>query len=135
MSVEYLNNDTDPAIPVGTNVTRVTRTDGVLVFIGPLTGLDASGDPAGPDLPTQLKQLWDNRDAALRAAGATPTHIVRITGCAARGVDLAPIWDLDPLSEDTLAGGTLLIAEALEHPDLLYQEVITAITPPTSDER
>ncbi|GAB3716905.1 hypothetical protein [Nocardiopsis oceani] len=130
MSLERASHGTDPAIPVGTHVTRVTRPDGALVFIGPLTGVDENGAPAGPDLATQLQQLWRNRDAALRAVGAGPEHIVRIVGCAAEGVDLSPVWDLDPLSTDALAGGALLIAEALEHPDLLYQEAVTAVTPP-----
>lgn len=135
MSIEHANHDTDPAIPVGTYVTRVPRPDGVLVFIGPLTGLDENGEPAGPDLATQLPQLWRNRDAALGAVGAGPEHIVRIVGWAAQGVDLSPVWDLDPLSHDALAGGALVIAEALEHPDLLFQEAVTAIAPPQLHDR
>ena len=53
--------------------------EGRLVFVGGMIGWDETGEFAGDDLPSQVRQALRNVLAVLAEAGGGPEHVVRLT--------------------------------------------------------
>lgn len=94
--------------------------------------LDASGTLVGPgDLLAQTDQVVANALAALSAAGATPSDVVRSVVYVASGerADLSAVWQRlndGPLAQAFTTASTLLGVAALGFPGQLVEVDLTA---------
>jgi enamine deaminase RidA (YjgF/YER057c/UK114 family) len=90
-SVQYLNPDDLPKNPAYSNVIVVSG-NVKTVYIGAQGAFDAStGTIVGKgDIGVQSEQIFKNLDAALRAAGAKPEHIIKFTIYIVQGQPLQP---------------------------------------------
>jgi len=94
--------------------------------------LDESGTLVGPrDLLAQTDQVVANAVAALSAAGATPSDVVRsvIYVASAERADLSAVWQRlndGPLAQAFTTASTLLGVAALGFPGQLVEVDLTA---------
>lgn len=107
---------------------------GRLVFLSGHVPMDASGAVLPPELERQLEQVFQNLGATLEAAGAAPSHLVRITIYVR---DLKPDQlpairrARDRFIDQLQPPASALIGVAeLFHPDALVEVDAVAVLPP-----
>lgn len=110
----------NPAFSHAVVVQEPTRT----IYVGGQNAVNADGDIVGDDLVTQTAQTLDNVEAALTAAGATFTDIVRCTIAVVDGQRLeegarafAQRWGKS-VSPPAI---TVYVVAALAHPRFLVE--------------
>jgi 2-iminobutanoate/2-iminopropanoate deaminase len=87
MRIEHLNPDTLHRNPAFTQVVRVEGAT-QLLFVGGQNAIDATGNIVGDDLRTQTEQAFRNVLAALQAANASQSHVVRLAIHVVQGHDV-----------------------------------------------
>ena len=104
-----------------------------LVTVSGQVSWDAGGNVVGKgDMRAQSEQVFKNLTAALRAAGAGWSHVIKMNGYMvgmnAERVNAYREVRQRFLQEGVLPASTLVGVEALVHPDLLLEvEVIAAL--------
>lgn len=103
-----------------------------LVFIAGQVGADSTGRVVGADAATQMRAAYDNLDRALLAAGATWADVLKTTTILTRASDVAVLRDVRAarFAGITAPANTLIVAQALYDPSVLFEvEAIAVIRP------
>jgi enamine deaminase RidA (YjgF/YER057c/UK114 family) len=109
-------------------------TDHEVVFIAGQVGVDLAGELVGPDAESQSRQICDNIEALLAAAGGTPEHLVKlftmvagaehVAGCRAGRQDHFARW----FPAGDWPTQSLIVVTALAAPELVVEvEAVAAI--------
>ena len=120
----------DVAAPVGPYSQGIaSQGAGTWLHIAGQIGVNADGQlQAG--FEAQARQAWTNLVAVLRAAGMDVTHLVKVTTYL---VDAADLPLLGPVRTGFLGNArpasTLIVAQALAHPDWRFEVEATAFLP------
>lgn len=127
--VEHINPETLPS-PRG--YTQVVRS-GSTVHISGQVSVSADGTLVGRGDPeAQVRQVWCNLEAAVRAAGGTLRDIVKTTTCVTSRDCLEAVRKVraDLYRGAQPPGNTLLLVSGLANPDYLVEvEAIAVIGP------
>jgi enamine deaminase RidA (YjgF/YER057c/UK114 family) len=105
-----------------------------IVFLAGQVGADRTGRLVGPDAEAQSRQIFDNIEALLAAAGGTPDHLVKlftmvagtehVAGCRAGRLDHFARW----FPAGDWPAQSLIVVSALASPDILVEvEAVAAI--------
>ena len=78
VSKEFINPPTLPKSAPGYSQAVAVR-GGRTLYVAGQVGANAQGELVGTDLRTQLTQAFQNLSAALKAAGATPADVVKVS--------------------------------------------------------
>jgi len=68
-----------PALAAPSGFSHAVRASGATIYLAGQTGMDAGGHIVAGGIVAQFDQALANLVAALRAAGGTPDHLVRVT--------------------------------------------------------
>lgn len=123
-AVRYLNPQTLMRNPAFTQVI-VVPAQAKMIYVGGQDAVDASGTIVGKgDIAAQTEQVFHNLQAALEAAGATLSHVVKLTIFLVQGQPLQPGFEV---SMRVLGGSphppaiTVAYVAALANPDFLVE--------------
>lgn len=101
---------------------------GNMVFVSGHTGTGPDGKVAGPDCKTQTEQVFRNIEAALTAAGAKMTDVMKITCFLVNEADYpaytavrSQVFPNDPPASSSV------IVKALVRPELLVEVEAVAV--------
>jgi enamine deaminase RidA (YjgF/YER057c/UK114 family) len=127
--ITRLNPPTLHATPGYHHVTIVEA--GRTAYLAGQCPLDTAGELAGPDLPSQIRQVVANSLAALEAVGAGPEDVVRsvIYVVSDNQPTLAAVWTElteSPLAPAFATASTLLGVARLGYPGQLIEIDLTA---------
>lgn len=124
--------------PLGMYSHGMTATAGEIVVVAGMTGIDAQGRLAGPDVEAQTRQVFENIRGVVEAAGCSMRDVVRLqtflTGTAhipgfmkARGEAFARHYP-----DGVYPTNTLVVVSALVRPELVVEVEAMAIKPSRS---
>ena len=130
--VQFINPDDLPKNPAFTNVITVTgpaRT----IYIGGQDSVDTSGTIIGKgDIKLQTEQVLKNLQAALKAAGAGPEHVIKWNLYVVQGQSIQAgfeafqqFWGRRPNPPAI----TMAFVSALANPDFLVEMDAIAVVP------
>jgi 2-iminobutanoate/2-iminopropanoate deaminase len=130
MRISHLNPETmhrNPAFSQAVAVDGPART----VYVGGQNGITADGGMAGDDLATQTEQAFRNVLEALRHAGATQEHVVRLGIYLVQGQDVqAGFGAAQKIWGAHATAITVLLVAGLAHPEALVEiEAVAAVEP------
>jgi len=127
MSTTFMNPEGIPK-PVG--YTHVVKASGTLVFIAGQVGLDPQGNIAG-DFRQQTEQVFQNLDAALKAAGAQFTDVVKMNIYVLDTTQLPALREIRNRYVNTAnpPASTLVAVVGLARPEFLVEIEAVAVLP------
>ena len=122
MTKQALNPDGLPA-PVGPYSNVVTTAPGRLVFVAGQIAFDANGELVGAgDIAAQTRQVMENIQLALEAAGATFADVVRVVNYI---TDVSLFGEMAAVRKEYLVepypASTLVEVSALMFPEVLIE--------------
>ena len=131
-TIDYLNPDGLHKNPAYSQLV-VTQGSVRTVYIGGQNGVDADGTVVSTDdIGAQARQIFQNLEIALSAAGATIEHIVKWNVYVVQRADPEPafeafthVWGNRPNAPLI----TMLFVAGLAHPDYLMEIDATAVVP------
>lgn len=124
MGVRY-ENPVALGEPLG-KYSHLSYAAGLMIVAGQV-GIDADGQLAGPDLPTQMRQALANIGVALQSRGAAFTSIMKFTTYLTDASLIGPFYETREklFAEFYPDGGyppnTLLVIDRLVRPELLIE--------------
>lgn len=108
---------------------------GEIVVVAGMTGIDAAGQLAGPDVVAQTRQVFANIKAVIEAAGCTMRDVIRLQTFLTSRDDIAGFMKAraDVYAEEFPGGpyptNTLLIVTGLVAPELRVEIEAMAVKP------
>jgi 2-iminobutanoate/2-iminopropanoate deaminase len=121
-TIQLLNPTT---LPTPTGYSQLaTVSGGTLIMIAGQVALDVNGTVIGPgDFAAQTTQVFRNLVAALEAAGATTSHLVKLTTFVTDVSDLATFRRIRDqfLDNDHLPASTLVQVTRLFRPEFMIE--------------
>lgn len=132
-TVEHINPDGLHHNPAFTNVVTVSG-PAKTVYVGGQNAITPSGEVVGAgDIEAQTRQVFQNLDVALAAAGAGLEHVVKWTVYVTEGQPLGAgfavfrqVWGDRPNPPPSI---TVAVVTALAHPDFLVELDAVAVVP------
>jgi enamine deaminase RidA (YjgF/YER057c/UK114 family) len=121
--------------PLGLYSHGMTVAAGEIVAVAGMTGIDAAGRLAGPDVGAQTKQALANVKAVVEAAGCTMRDVIRLQTFLTSADDIAGFMKArQEVFAVEFPGGpyptnTLLIVSGLVHPELRVEIEAMAVKP------
>ncbi|MGQ0607460.1 MAG: RidA family protein [Chloroflexota bacterium] len=139
MTVSY-DNPIELGEPLG-KYSHVSSTDG-FVFVAGQVGIYGDGSLAGPDLPAQMRQVFANIGAALRARGGGFHDVLKFTTYLTDASLIAPFYETREelfaqlYPEGKYPPNTLLVIDRLVRPEYLLEiEAIGHVATPQAADR
>jgi enamine deaminase RidA (YjgF/YER057c/UK114 family) len=108
---------------------------GEVIAIAGMTGIDAHGKIAGPDVESQTRQVFENIRTVVEAAGCTMRDVVRLQTFLTRADDVAGFQKARGemfaryFPDRAYPPNTLLVITRLAHPDLVVEIEALAVRP------
>lgn len=100
---------------------------GPWVFVSGTTGFDYSTMTISDQLEEQTAQCLRNIEAALNAAGASITDVVRITYVLQNGADFPKCWPMLRRFFGTIRPAAMMISAGLADPRMQIEIEVTAL--------
>ena len=100
--------------------------DGDYVFVAGTTGYDYATMTLSPGVVDQCRQTLKNIEAALREAGTSFDHVVRVTYILPNPADFEPCWPLLRQTFDKSRPAATMLSTALMNPDMKIEIEVTA---------
>ena len=130
--IQHINPDVLSKNPAFTNVITVTG-HVKTVYIGGQDALDASGTIVGKgDIKQQVEQVLSNLQAALKAGGAEPEHIIKWNVYIVQGQSLQPAFEVFQCMwgrRPNPPAITVMFVAGLANPDFLVEMDAIAVVP------
>lgn len=103
--------------------------DGDYVFVSGTTGYDYTTMTLPDGVVAQCRQTLKNIEAALKAAGTSFDHVVRVTYIVPNPSDFEPCWPLLREAFDKSRPAATMISTALMNADMKIEIEVTARLP------
>jgi enamine deaminase RidA (YjgF/YER057c/UK114 family) len=130
--VEHLNPEGLHSNPAFTNVVTVTG-PAKTIYVGGQNALTASGEVVGKgDLGAQTRQIFDNLETALRAAGAKLDDVIKWSIVVVDGQPIQPAFEVFQQVWGRRPNPPLIsvaFVSALANPDFLAELEAIAVIP------
>ncbi|MDP8922242.1 MAG: RidA family protein [Chloroflexota bacterium] len=129
MALERFNPEGMPP-PISPYV-NVVRARGMLVFVSGQVAMDERGQVVGVgDVEAQARLALEHVGRGLRAAGAEPSHVTKVTIYVRNMEDRVKIVPIRArFFGETLPASTIVEVSKLAHPDLLIEIEAVAVIP------
>ncbi len=116
-------------LPPANGYSHAVRASGSVVHVSGQLPLRTDGSLAGPDATTQTEQVFSNLEAALTAAGASWTDVVRIGYYLVDLADLPQVRAVRDRHVDPahLPASTLVQVAGLVHPEARVEIDVVAV--------
>lgn len=128
--VTFLSPNTLPAIPGFSQIVKVTG--GTIIYLSGQVALNTSGQLVGQgDFAAQAEQVFENLKAALAAAGADFSHVVKLNTYLLDRVNLPVLREVRDrfVNTQTPPASTLVLVSGLAQPDFLLEiEAIASLS-------
>ncbi|HEX6819753.1 MAG TPA: RidA family protein [Ktedonobacterales bacterium] len=126
----FLTPNTLPTIPGFSQIVKVTG--GTIIYLSGQVALNTSGQLVGQgDFAAQAEQVFENLRAALAAAGADFSHVVKLNTYLLDRVNLPVLRDVRDrfVNTQTPPASTLVLVSGLAQPDFLLEiEAIASLS-------
>lgn len=126
----FLTPNTLPTIPGFSQIVKVTG--GTIIYLSGQVALNTSGQLVGRgDFAAQAEQVFENLKAALAAAGADFSHVVKLNTYLLDRVNLPVLRDVRDrfVNTQTPPASTLVLVSGLAQPDFLLEiEAIASLS-------
>ena len=126
----FLSPNTLPTIPGFSQIVKVTG--GTIIYLSGQVALNTSGQRVGRgDFAAQAEQVFENLKAALAAAGADFSHVVKLNTYLLDRVYLPVLRDVRDrfVNTQTPPASTLVLVSGLAQPDFLLEvEAIASLS-------
>jgi 2-iminobutanoate/2-iminopropanoate deaminase len=124
-----------PALSAPTGYTHIVEVTGPnkTIYISGQIAYDAKGDIVGAgDMKAQAEQVFKNLEAALKAAGATFSDVVKMNSYITDMSKIQAVRDVRArYFGDTLPASTFVQVAGLVRPELLLEIEVVAVVPLT----
>lgn len=126
----FLTPNTLPTIPGFSQIVKVTG--GTIIYLSGQVALNTSGQLVGRgDFAAQAEQVFENLKAALAAAGADFSHVVKLNTYLLDRVNLPVLREVRDrfVNTQTPPASTLVLVSGLAQPDFLLEvEAIASLS-------
>ena len=122
--------------PLGMYSHGMTAPAGEIVVVAGMTGIDAQGRLAGPDVESQTRQVLENVRGVVEAAGCGMRDLVRLQTFLTSTEHIAGFMKARAdafaryFPDGVYPTNTLVVVSALVHPELLVEVEAMAVKPP-----